>query len=259
MLQRDIQQQPNYFNFFFLMIRRPPRSTLFPYTTLFRSKGQLRRRKLRNRVRRGGPNRVVIGRARLYEHPAAARPPPRPSCHLRHKLECALAGPEIGEMEAGIGVHDADDGDVGKVEPLRDHLRAQQDVDLAARNTLQDVMVGPFARRRIEVHPRDPGAGIAQPDEVLELLRAQAPQALCRLAAHDAGIRYSLFVTAVMTPHRGRRLMHREGDRALGTTWHVAARGTLDERREPATIEQKDDLLAALQSTRDGGIECLAP
>ena len=25
--------------FFFLMIRRPPRSTLFPYTTLFRSVG----------------------------------------------------------------------------------------------------------------------------------------------------------------------------------------------------------------------------
>src|SRR5688572_31859124 len=27
-----------YFIFFFLMIRRPPRSTLFPYTTLFRSR-----------------------------------------------------------------------------------------------------------------------------------------------------------------------------------------------------------------------------
>src|SRR3712207_8764248 len=27
-----------FFDFFFLMIRRPPRSTLFPYTTLFRSK-----------------------------------------------------------------------------------------------------------------------------------------------------------------------------------------------------------------------------
>src|SRR5258708_33075217 len=27
--------------FFFLMIRRPPRSTLFPYTTLFRSRGCL--------------------------------------------------------------------------------------------------------------------------------------------------------------------------------------------------------------------------
>src|SRR5690349_25098476 len=28
---------PAYSFFFFLMIRRPPRSTLFPYTTLFRS------------------------------------------------------------------------------------------------------------------------------------------------------------------------------------------------------------------------------
>src|SRR6266511_6054923 len=29
-----------YYLFFFLMIRRPPRSTLFPYTTLFRSHAQ---------------------------------------------------------------------------------------------------------------------------------------------------------------------------------------------------------------------------
>src|SRR3712207_7423562 len=31
----------DYFGFFFLMIRRPPRSTLFPYTTLFRSVQEL--------------------------------------------------------------------------------------------------------------------------------------------------------------------------------------------------------------------------
>src|ERR1022692_2845901 len=31
-------RSPNFPSFFFLMIRRPPRSTLFPYTTLFRSK-----------------------------------------------------------------------------------------------------------------------------------------------------------------------------------------------------------------------------
>src|ERR1041384_8397609 len=31
------------FYFFFLMIRRPPRSTLFPYTTLFRSGPRARR------------------------------------------------------------------------------------------------------------------------------------------------------------------------------------------------------------------------
>src|SRR3712207_6855535 len=36
------------------MIRRPPRSTLFPYTTLFRSGGGVRRRR---RFRRAGPAR----------------------------------------------------------------------------------------------------------------------------------------------------------------------------------------------------------
>src|SRR2546421_4817977 len=33
------------FSFFFLMIRRPPRSTLFPYTTLFRSRQPDRHRR----------------------------------------------------------------------------------------------------------------------------------------------------------------------------------------------------------------------
>src|SRR6266704_5272075 len=38
--------------FFFLMIRRPPRSTLFPYTTLFRSRP--RHQHLHRRDARGG-------------------------------------------------------------------------------------------------------------------------------------------------------------------------------------------------------------
>src|SRR5688572_33316399 len=33
----DAMFPPSPLSFFFLMIRRPPRSTLFPYTTLFRS------------------------------------------------------------------------------------------------------------------------------------------------------------------------------------------------------------------------------
>src|SRR2546430_7394543 len=35
-MHRDVWLR-HFFLFFFLMIRRPPRSTLFPYTTLFRS------------------------------------------------------------------------------------------------------------------------------------------------------------------------------------------------------------------------------
>src|SRR2546428_9347699 len=41
-----VQLASSYLFFFFLMIRRPPRSTLFPYTTLFRSERALRERLL---------------------------------------------------------------------------------------------------------------------------------------------------------------------------------------------------------------------
>src|SRR2546430_3563493 len=37
---KNSYDQTSYIFFFFLMIRRPPRSTLFPYTTLFRSRGE---------------------------------------------------------------------------------------------------------------------------------------------------------------------------------------------------------------------------
>src|SRR2546427_11442662 len=39
-LQCHTHNQFDLYYFFFLMIRRPPRSTLFPYTTLFRSKSR---------------------------------------------------------------------------------------------------------------------------------------------------------------------------------------------------------------------------
>src|SRR5258705_8287542 len=48
--------------FFFLMIRRPPRSTLFPYTTLFRSSAS----PLRNRtIRRGRESSARAAPGRL--------------------------------------------------------------------------------------------------------------------------------------------------------------------------------------------------
>src|SRR2546430_12042398 len=49
------------------MIRRPPRSTLFPYTTLFRS--------LVHQRLVGGPElaRVAVTRDRLRDHPARRR------------------------------------------------------------------------------------------------------------------------------------------------------------------------------------------
>src|SRR2546427_5366637 len=61
------------------MIRRPPRSTLFPYTTLFRSRWTRERRhgrQLPQVVRHGGRDRVAADRGgRLRPHPDAVGPP----------------------------------------------------------------------------------------------------------------------------------------------------------------------------------------
>src|SRR5690349_23374858 len=56
--------------FFFLMIRRPPRSTLFPYTTLFRS---------RRAGRRGAMPR------RAARRDASTRPPRGTDAHRRRR------------------------------------------------------------------------------------------------------------------------------------------------------------------------------
>src|SRR5205807_2956413 len=58
---------PSHTSFFFLLLRRPPRSTLFPYTTLFRS--QLAKRLLEvGRWRRALDDRERRGHVRSEEH-----------------------------------------------------------------------------------------------------------------------------------------------------------------------------------------------
>src|SRR2546429_1670058 len=50
-----------YFVFFFLMIRRPPRSTLFPYTTLFRSRRQGRQQAKEVAAAEKAEMRITLG------------------------------------------------------------------------------------------------------------------------------------------------------------------------------------------------------
>src|SRR5437660_4725101 len=54
-------------SFFFLLIRRPPRSTLFPYTTLFRSLPRWRR-SARHRATSSPSFRICGARERSEEH-----------------------------------------------------------------------------------------------------------------------------------------------------------------------------------------------
>src|SRR5258708_20233579 len=94
------------FVFFFLMIRRPPRSTLFPYTTLFRSRRLPRRRSASDSVQRtavragtnparGAPR---SGRWRSEEHTSELQSPDHLVCRLllekkKNKISIVTSGP----------------------------------------------------------------------------------------------------------------------------------------------------------------------
>src|SRR2546426_7634506 len=71
-------------SFFFLMIRRPPRSTLFPYTTLFRS--LLRQNRIGSRVPWSRSTRPALGpphgRERSEEHTSELQSPCNLVCRL---------------------------------------------------------------------------------------------------------------------------------------------------------------------------------
>src|SRR5438876_5344428 len=60
-----------YFSFFFLTLRRPPRSTLFPYTTLFRSPRRRRRQHRGQRLSAADARRDGGARDRPRRHPSA--------------------------------------------------------------------------------------------------------------------------------------------------------------------------------------------
>src|SRR3989454_9235396 len=121
--------------FFFLMIRRPPRSTLFPYTTLFRSREPPRRQLtrtgagvLRIQVPVGDPVEPERheARAREGEHDERQRPP------RNRKLPRRDQQTEQRERQREHGVRELDEVDVadeqaraGKRLAFAPRLRAQ--------------------------------------------------------------------------------------------------------------------------------------
>src|SRR5256885_7724376 len=92
--------------FFFLMIRRPPRSTLFPYTTLFRSEHV------------GGADGVE-----RFHHPGAGKP----ALHLLAARVC------VAECQCGRAVGHVLEG----VQIGRAHVELQSPCNLVCRLLLE--------------------------------------------------------------------------------------------------------------------------
>ena len=82
-----------------------------------------------------------------------------PTRHLRHQLEAALMGTEIGEREHVVGVEDTYYLHRVEVQTLGDHLGAYKDVGLMVLESLQNALVVVFRARGVEVETSHLGFG----------------------------------------------------------------------------------------------------
>src|SRR5436309_8747904 len=81
-----------YFLFFFLLLRRPPRSTLFPYTTLFRSPRSL--------LRARRPSFPLAGRAGSSRRQWSADPHLRRSPLRAGRAACSRSEEHTSELQS---------------------------------------------------------------------------------------------------------------------------------------------------------------
>src|SRR5713226_5368621 len=94
-----------FFFFFFLMIRRPPRSTLFPYTTLFRSHDRSRRalgeeERLPRIGFEAGDTLLLRGRQRRKDGRTIFRQHRDGFCHVVHDVRQRGRGERAEVVEA---------------------------------------------------------------------------------------------------------------------------------------------------------------
>src|SRR2546426_12488049 len=124
------------------MIRRPPRSTLFPYTTLFRSDRRHRRRRQR-------PDR------------GAQEPGPRPPSVLAFDL------PLAGGLIVDRGLDPAAELDIAaQVELVRHEVAVTQRLRLGREVLAPLPLAQDLVGERVAVGPRlgvEPGPGVAVP------------------------------------------------------------------------------------------------
>src|SRR2546429_9082546 len=105
MIVHTLSRTYTYPFFFFLMIRRPPRSTLFPYTTLFRSRGGAVVRRAARRVRhcRGGDGdrTGLAGGERLRVRVPDGAHEPQPGAGHRDGVPGPRVRSHLPELEPG--------------------------------------------------------------------------------------------------------------------------------------------------------------
>jgi len=205
--------------------------------------------------------RVLDGRMkrreRLHKHLTLDITATGATGDLREQLEGPFARAKIRLMQREIGVNNAHERDIRKMQPFRDHLRADEDIDLARAKIAKDLSIIILALHRVGVHALDPGFWKKFGECFLNFLSACAGKT-------NRGI-FTFFIRAdrwnffnVAADVTGKFLllsMKREREAAIRALANVAALRALQRSRIAAPVQKKNRLFAAIQPLVNGFFE----
>ena len=205
-------------------------------------------------VRRRGDDGRVVGRVGLHHDAAGEVAAPGPARDLADQLEGALRPGVVGQAQREVGVDHPDQRDARQVEPLGDHLRADEHVGLAAGEALQQTAMVVAAAHRVAVPAQRAGGGEGALDLSLETLGAHAhgADAVAAAGGAAAGRRGAEAALVALQDGVGRagvaqragELVQRERDVAAVAADGLAA-GAADDDADAPPVEEQHRLLAA--------------
>ena len=197
---------------------------------------------------RGGQlqDRVVWHR-RLDQRAARQAGAPAAADDLRDKAEHAFIRAEALPEQQRVDAQDADEGDFFKVQPLGDHLRAQQDVVFLPAKLGQHRLVGVFLPRRVLVHAQNARLRQQLVQFLFHALGAE-PAVADLAAARGAKLRQRAHrMPAVVAHQRLLRFVVDHRHAAVGAFEHLPAGRAHAHRVVAAPVQQQDALFPVLQ------------
>src|SRR5277367_2550678 len=193
-------------------------------------------------------DRRMKRRERLHKHLALHIAATGATGDLREQLEGAFARAKIRLMQREVGVDDADERDVRKMQPLRDHLRADEDVNFARAKITEHFAVIILALHRVGVHALDARLGKKFRERLLDFLRARAGKTDRGIFAFRANQRNFFDVAANVAGEFLFLPVKREREAAIRAIANVTALRALQRSRVAAPVQKQNCLFAAIKS-----------
>src|SRR5581483_4935428 len=195
---------------------------------------------------------VVIGIERLDDRFAQLLAATGASGDLPQELKRSLGRSEVGDAEPDVRRYDADERDTRKVVTLRNHLRADEDVDLTRAELRQQGVERALAADGVAVQARDAGAGMNALHFRLDAFGAETGLLEIRSGAERTFVRHARGVVAIVTARAAgvALAMDDERDAAVRTVQRAGALTAEDRRREAATVQENQRLFVFREARR---------